>query len=155
MEATKVCAGLKPGQPIPKGMSTPWLRNRQKTPRRIARLQARIANIRANAWHHLTTMLGDRVDVIAIGDLNVVGMLKNHPLAQAIADRGFGELRRQWQYKAAQPGKTVIVVNRWYPSRKTCSSRGCKMPKMPLAVREWTCSECHTHHDRDLNAAMN
>lgn len=116
---------------------------------------ATLQRIRANALQQLTALLGDRFDVIAIEDLNVVLILKNHPLARAIADKGLGEFRRQWQYKAAQPGKTVIVVNRWYPSRKTCSSRGCKMPKMPLAVREWTCSECHTHHDRDLNAAMN
>jgi putative transposase len=102
MEAAKVRAGLKPDQPISKGMSIPWPCDRQKPPRRIARLQARIANIQANAWHNLTTMLGDRFDVIAIEDLNVVLILKNHPLARAIADKGLGEFRRQWQYKAAQ-----------------------------------------------------
>ena len=127
----------------------------RKTQRRIARLHARIANIRANALHQLTTYLVNRFDVIAIEDLNVAGMLKNHKLARAIADRGFGEFRRQLEYKAAQRGKTVVVVSRWYPSSKTCSSCGYKVPQMPLAVREWTCPECHTHHDRDINAAIN
>jgi len=68
---------------------------------------------------------------------------------------GFGEFRRQLEYKAAQRGKTVIVVNRWYPSSKICSQCGYKMPKMPLSVRTWTCPQCQTHHDRDINAAIN
>jgi putative transposase len=68
---------------------------------------------------------------------------------------GFSEFRRQLEYKAAQRGKTVIVVNRWYPSSKACSACGYTMRKMPLSVREWTCPACHTHHDRDVNAAIN
>jgi putative transposase len=155
MEAAKVCAGLKPGEPIPKGMHIPWSQNMVKTQRRIARLHARIAQIRANALHQLTTMLVTRFDVIAIEDLHVAGMLKHHKLARAIADMGFGEFRRQLEYKAAQRGKTVIVVNRWYPSSKLCSACGYKMEKMPLAVREWICPRCQTHHDRDVNAAIN
>ena len=155
MEAAKVRAGLQPGQPIPKGMHVPWSKNMRKTQQGIARLHARIANIRADALHQLTTDLVQRFDVIAIEDLNVAGMLKNHPLARAIADMGFGECRRQLAYKAAQRGKTVVIVSRWYPSSKTCSSCGYKMPKMPLAMREWRCPECHTPHDRDINAAIN
>ena len=68
---------------------------------------------------------------------------------------GFGEFRRQLEYKAAQRGKTVIVVNRWYPSSQTCSACGYKMPKMPLSGRDWTCPDCGTQHDRDVNAAIN
>jgi putative transposase len=136
-------------------MHIPWSQNMVKTQRRIARLHARIAQIRANALHQLTTMLVTRFDVIAIEDLHVAGMLKNHKLARAIADMGFGEFRRQLEYKAAQRGKTVIVVNRWYPSSKLCSACGNKMGKMPLSVREWTCPQCQTHHDRDINAAIN
>ncbi len=154
MEAATVRAGLSPGQPIPKGMPIPWSKNMQKTQRRVARLHARIANIRANALHQLTTDLVTRFDVIAIEDLNVVGMLKNHRLARAIADMGFGEFRRQLEYKAAQQGKTVIV-RRWYPSSKRCSACGYKMPKMPLSVRDWTCPACGMQHDRDVNAAIN
>ena len=100
-------------------------------------------------------MLVERFDVIAIEDLNVTGMLKNHKLARQIADMGFGEFRRQLAYKEAQRGKTVVVVDRWYPSSKTCSACGYKIPKLPLSVREWTCPACHTHHDRDINAAIN
>ena len=155
MEAAKVRAGLKPGQPIPKGLRIPWSTNMRKTQRRMARLHARIANIRADALHQLTTDLVQRFDVIAIEDLNVAGMLKNHPLARAMADMGFGEFRRQLAYKAAQRGKTVVIVSRWYPSSKICSRCGYTVPKMLLSVREWTCPVCHTHHDRDVNAAIN
>ena len=135
-------------------MHIPWSENMQKTQRRMARLHARIANIRADALHQLTTYLVDRFDVMAIEDLNVAGMLKNHKLARAIADMGFGEFRRQLEYKATQRGKTVVIVNRWYPSSKTCSSRGYNVAKMP-PVREWTCPACHTPHDRGINAAIN
>ena len=100
-------------------------------------------------------MIVTRFDVIDIEDLNVACMLKNHKLARAIADMGFGEFRRQLEYKAAQRGKTVIVVNRWYPSSQTCSTCGHKVPQLPLSVREWTCPGCGTHHDRDINAAIN
>ncbi len=155
MEVAKVRAGLKPGQPIPKEMLIPQSQNMVKTQRRIARLHAQIADIRADALHQLTTMLVERFDVIAIEDLNVAGMLKNHKLARQIADMGFGEFRRQLEYKAVRRGKTVLVVDRWYPSSKLCSACGYKMPKVPLAMRDWTCPQCQTHHDRDINAAMN
>ena len=125
-----------------------------KTPRRMARLHARMADIRAEALHPLTTMLGERFAVMAIEDLNVKGMIKNHHVARAIADMGLGEGRRPIEYQAAQRGKTVIAGDRWYPSSKTCSACGYHMPKMPLSVREWTCVECHTHHDRDMHAAI-
>ncbi len=108
MEAAKVRAGLQPGQPSPKGMRMPWSANMRKTPRRIAQ----IANIRANALRPLTTDLVERFDGIVIEDLNVAGMLKNHPLARAMADMGFGEFRRLLEYKAAQRGQTVVVVSR-------------------------------------------
>ena len=102
--------------------------------------------------HPLTTYLVNRFDVIAIEDLNVAGMLKNHKLARAVADMGFGEFRRQLEYKATQRGKTVVEV---YPSSKRCSVCGHKVPKMPLRVRAWTCPQCQTHHARDVNAAVN
>ncbi len=142
MEAAKVRAGLQPSQPLPTGMPIPLSQNMRKTPRRMARLHAQIRNIRADAWPHLTTDLVDRCDVIAIEDLNGAGMLKNHKLAQAIADMGLGEFRRQLEYKAAPRSKTVIVVIRWYPRSKTCSICADTMPKMPLSVREWTRPQC-------------
>lgn len=155
MEVAKARAGLKPGEPIPKGIHIPWSQNMVKTQRRLARLHARIANIRANALHQSTTMLVERFDVIAIEDLHVGGMLKNHKLARVIADMGFGEFRRQLEYKATQRGKTVVVVSRWYPSSQICSACGYRITQMPLSVREWTCPACGVHHDRDSNAAIN
>ncbi|WP_171822773.1 RNA-guided endonuclease InsQ/TnpB family protein [Sulfobacillus thermosulfidooxidans] len=155
MEVAKARAGLQPGQPIPKGMHIPWSKNMVKTQRRLARLHAQIVNIRADVLHKLTTDLVARFDVMAIEDLHVAGMLKNHKLARAIADMGFGEFRRQLEYKAAQRGKTVVVVSRWYPSSKICSACGYRMAQMPLSVREWTCPACGMHHDRDINAAIN
>ncbi len=116
-------------QPIPKGMHLAWSKHMVKTQRRIVRLHARIANIRADALHQLTTDLVERFDVIAIEDLNVAETRKNHRLARAIADMGFGEFRRQLQSKAAQRGKTVVVVNRWYPSSKICSGVDTKCRK--------------------------
>jgi len=145
---------LKSGQPIPNGMHMPWTKNLQKTPRRMARLHARMANLRANGLHPLTTMLVKRFDVLAIEDLNVAGMLKNHKLARAIADMGFGAFRRQLEYQAAQRGTTVVVVSRWYPSSNTWSAWGSNMPKMPRSVRAWPCPACHPRHDRDGNAAI-
>ncbi|MCY0882113.1 MAG: zinc ribbon domain-containing protein [Firmicutes bacterium] len=82
-------------------------------------------------------------------------MLKNHQSVCSIADRGLGEVRLQLEYKAAQRGKMVVVVNRWDPSSKMCASCGYKMPQIPLAVREWTCPACHTHHGCNINAAIN
>jgi putative transposase len=142
--------GAPGGEPIPNGMQIPWSETMRKTQRCVARLHARIANILANTLH-----LVERFDVIAIEDLNVGGMLKNHTLARAIADMGWAECRRQLEYKATQRGKTVIVVPRGYPSSKRCSACGTVQDEMPLAVRQWTCLDCGTHHDRDENAARN
>ena len=88
-------------------MHIPWSQNMRKTQRRIARLHDRIANIRADALHQLTTDLVQRFDVIAIEDLNVAGMVKNHKLARRMADMGFREFRRQPAYKAANAGKRL------------------------------------------------
>ena len=73
----------------------------------------------------------------------------------AIADVGMGEFRRQIEYKAAWNGRRVVVVDRWFPSSKTCSDCGSYQAKMPLSVRDWTCPDCGTRHDRDANAAKN
>ena len=91
---------------------------------------------------------------IALEGLNIKGMLKNHHLAGAIADVGMGEFRRQIEYKAAWTGRKVIVVDRFAPTSKTCSHCGSYQQKMPLSVREWTCPDCHSCHDRDVNAAQ-
>ncbi len=129
--------------------------NRKKAKTRLAKLHARIANIRSDALHKLTTNLTRRFHTIGIEDLNVRGMVKNRRLARSIADMGFFEFRRQLEYKAARRGGQVVVADRWYPSSKTCSGCGHKLEKLPLSVREWTCPYCGAVHDRDVNAAVN
>ena len=126
-------------------------RNRQRI--KVARLHARIAAMRQDFLHKTTTAIVQRADVIALEDLNIKGMLKNHHLAGAIADVGMGEFRRQMEYKAAWYGRKVIVVDRFAPTSKTCSHCGSYQQRMPLSVREWTCPDCGMRHDRDINAA--
>ncbi|GAB3377277.1 RNA-guided endonuclease InsQ/TnpB family protein [Azotobacter armeniacus] len=129
--------------------------NSKKARARLARLHARIANIRQDALHQLTTSLTRRFPVIGIEDLNVAGMLKNRGLARAIADMGFFEFRRQLDYKSEMRGGEVVVADRWFASSKTCSCCGHVRESLPLAVRTWTCPDCQTRHDRDGNAAIN
>ena len=140
--AAKSKAGLSPQQAIPKGVRLPVSENAKKARIRLSRLHARIANIRQDALHKLTSE-----------DLNVRGMLKNHHLPRAIADMSFFEFRRQLEYKTGRRGGMVVVVDRWFASSKICSVCGVKQDKMPLAVRQWTC--CGALHDRDVNAARN
>jgi putative transposase len=104
--------------------------------------------------HQLTTNLTRRFHTIGIEDLNVRGMVKNRPLARSIADMGFFEFRLQLEYKALMRGGQVVVVDRSYPSSKTCSGCGHTLETLPLAVREWTCPACGGVHEHDLNAAI-
>ena len=129
--------------------------NRKKAKVKLARLHARISNIRRDALHQLTSDLTRRFHTIGIEDLNVKGMVKNRRLSRAVSDMGFSEFRRQLNYKAAQRGGVVVVADRWYPSSKTCSACGHRLETLPLAVREWICPVCGVNHDRDVNAAIN
>ncbi|MCX7257789.1 MAG: RNA-guided endonuclease TnpB family protein [Polaromonas sp.] len=130
-------------------------KNRHKAKMKLARLHARIGNIRKDALHQLTTGLTRRFHTIGIEDLNVRGMVKNRHLSRAVSDMGFFEFRRQLEYKAAQRGGLVVVADRWFPSSKTCSFCGHKLGELPLSVRQWTCPACNTTHERDENAAVN
>ena len=130
-------------------------KNYLKAKNKLAREHAKVANIRKDYLHKLTTYLIQSYDIICIEDLNVKGMMKNRKLARAISDMGFYEFKRQLLYKAEMCGKEIVIADRWFPSSKTCSECGHKMDEMPLSVREWECPNCHTHHDRDVNAAIN
>ena len=129
--------------------------NRRKARAKLARLHARIANVRSNGFHQLSASITRRFHTIGIEDLHVKGMLGNRCLSRGIADMGFAELRRQLDYKAKRRGGQVIVIDRWYPSSKTCSCCGYNLEVLSLDVRHWTCPECAMHHDRDVNAAIN
>ena len=121
----------------------------------LARFHERIANRRADYLHKLTTQLASTYAVLGMEDLNVAGMLRNHHLALSLADASFGEIRRQLQYKSNWLGGRVVRIDRFYPSSQLCSSCGVKYPGLRLGDREWTCQNCGTHHDRDVNAARN
>src|SRR6516225_8881320 len=129
-------------------------RNRRKAVRRLATLHRRIAHQRANTLHQFTSRLAKTKSVVVIEDLNVAGMLKNHHLAQAIGDVGWGEFRRQLTYKAAWYGCGVLVASRWEPSSKTCSGCGWVDEDLTLADRMFCCEDCGQVLDRDLNAAI-
>ncbi len=130
-------------------------KNREKSRKKLAVLHARIANIRRDAVHKLTTHLCKNHAWVAIEDLHVKGMLKNHHVAQAISDASMGEIRRQLQYKAEEFGTRLAVIDRFYPSSKTCSSCGWINEGLDLSKRVFVCIECGYLTDRDYNAAKN
>ncbi|MCX5357871.1 transposase [Streptomyces sp. NBC_00124] len=129
--------------------------NRAKARRRVARVHARIADRRRDLLHQLTTRLVRENQTLVIEDLTVRTMVKNRQLARAIADAGWREFRCLLEYKAAWYGREVIAVDRFFPSSKLCSGCGSLREKLPLSVRTWTCGNCGTAHDRDVNAAKN
>lgn len=128
--------------------------NARKSHVKVARLHARISNIRQDTIHKMTTDLSKRAYRIRIEDLNVSGMLALHKLADAVSNNCFYEIRRQLIYKQAHYGTKVEIVDRWYPSSKTCCKCGNIQP-MPLSERIYQCGNCHQIEDRDLNAATN
>ena len=130
-------------------------KRRAKARAKVARLHARVANQRLDAMHKATTMIARTYSTVCIEDLNVAGMAKNHRLAKAVSDASFGEFRRQLEYKTARTGATLHVIDRWYPSSKTCSRCGRVKAKLSLAERVYRCDGCGLVMDRDLNAAVN
>lgn len=127
----------------------------QKSERRVAKAHAKVADQRRDWINKLTTKLVEEYDLIVCETLAVQNMQKNGCLARAISDVGWGEVVRQLEYKAEWYGKTLVKVDRWFPSTKRCSACGHIGESKPLDVREWTCKECGTVHDRDINAAEN
>lgn len=123
--------------------------------RRVARLHARVANQRADALHKLTSDIAATYADVSIEDLNVAGMVRNHHLARAIEDASFAEFRRQLGYKCERTGTRLHVIDRFYPSSKTCSACGSVKAKLSLGERTYVCEECGLVMDRDLNAAIN
>lgn len=129
-------------------------KNREKSKRRVARLHQHISNVRKDFLHKLTTRLTNENQVVVVEDLAVKNMQKNHKLARSISDQGWSEFRSMLEYKCKEKGRELVVVDRFFPSSKTCSACGKVVEKLPLTVRSWTCA-CGACHDRDHNAAKN
>ncbi len=129
--------------------------NRARAAAEVARAHRKIRNARRDFLHRATTRLVRGNDLIVIEDLNVAGLVRNRRLARAISDCGWGEFRRQLAYKCERYGRTLVVIDRWYPSSKTCSACGHLLAELSLSRRHWTCPACRARHDRDLNAAKN
>ncbi|WP_326553554.1 IS607 family element RNA-guided endonuclease TnpB [Micromonospora sp. NBC_01813] len=122
---------------------------------RLGRAHARVAHLRRDGLHKLTTRLAREHGTVVVEDLNVAGMLRNRRLSRHIADAGFAEIRRQLGYKTSWNGGRLVVADRWYPSSKTCSACGAVKTKLALSERIYTCTACGLVLDRDLNAARN
>lgn len=121
----------------------------------VAKFQESIADSRNDYLQKVTTDLVRRFDFIATEDLNVRGMVKNHCLARSISDASFGSFVRMLEYKCDWYGKTLVKIDRFFPSSKRCFDCGHIVESLPLSIREWTCPECGVIHDRDENAAVN
>lgn len=147
---------------LQRSASRMWLRNGKKLTSNWRKIQAkisalheRIANIRREHAHEMTTELVNEYGLIGVEDLNIKGMAKNRKLAKAISDAGMYQVRQQLGYKAESVGCKVVVVDRWFASSKTCSACGEKVSELPLSVRRWICPSCGGEHERDGNAAVN
>jgi putative transposase len=121
----------------------------------VAKLHRKIANIRGDTLHKLTTYLSKNHAIVVIEDLNVSGMLANHKLAASVADMGFYEFRRQLEYKCKVNGSSLIIADRFFASSKTCSNCGHIKQELSLSERVFVCEQCSCQIDRDLNAAIN
>ena len=132
-------------------------RNYQKQKLKVAKVYEKITSTRKDFLHKLSFNIIKNHDVIAIEDLNVKGMVKNRKLAKAISDSSWSTFTTMLTYKAEWYGKTLVKIDRWYPSSKTCSNCGHLLTKaeLPLSVRSWNCPSCLQENDRDLNASIN
>lgn len=130
-------------------------KNRNKAKKRLARRHARVYNIRQDFLHKMTSSICGKNQAIALEDLNVAGIVKNHCLALAIQDASFGTIRRMFEYKSVIYGCEVRIVDRFFPSSKTCSRCGSKRSNLKLSDRTFICPVCGLVLDRDLNAARN
>ena len=130
-------------------------KNYQKQKLKVARLYEKVKNQRNDFLNKLSTDIIKKHDIICIEDLNVKGMLVKSKLSKSISDVSWSEFVSKLEYKAKWYGKTIVKVDRFYPSTRLCSNCHHKSDKKPLYVREWTCTVCGAHHDRDINASKN
>src|SRR5205807_10244708 len=128
-------------------------KNRRKAQCKVARIHARIADRRRDYQHKLSTEIIRENQIVCVESLHVKNMVKNHTLAKAISDVGWSELVRQLEYKAEWYGRTLVKIDKFYPSSKRCFACGHILDSLPLDIRFWTCPQSGIEHDRDLNAA--
>ena len=129
--------------------------NRNKQRIKLAKVFESITNKKENYIHSVVNELLSQYDTVYMEDLNVQGMMKNHKLAKAIQEVGFFKFKTVLSIKALQNDKKVVLVDRFYPSSKTCSKCGYVHKGLKLQDRYWNCPVCNTNHDRDKNAALN
>jgi putative transposase len=129
--------------------------SRFKSQKIVAKVHERVSNSRQDFLQKLSTKLVNENQVVVVENLNTKGMVRNHNLAKAISDAGWGMFTNFLDYKLQRKGGLLVEIDRWFPSSQLCSNCSYQMAEMPLDVREWTCPDCGTHHDRDGNAAYN
>ncbi|WP_099301812.1 IS200/IS605 family element RNA-guided endonuclease TnpB [Bacillus sp. Marseille-P3800] len=137
------------------GVSLFEAKNYQKQKQKVARLHEKVMNQRADFLNKLSTDIIKNHDIICIEDLHTKGLLRNHKLAKSISDVSWSSFVEKLTYKAEWYGRDIIKVNRWFPSSQRCSDCGEMTGKKPLHIRKWSCPQCHSQHDRDLNASKN
>jgi putative transposase len=130
-------------------------KNRNKARLKVARIHKKISDRRRDYQHQLSARVIRENQVVCVESLHVKNMVKNHCLAKAISDVGWSEFIRQLEYKAQWYGRTIVKIDKWYPSSKRCFDCGHLLDSLPLDVRSWACPECGVVHDRDINAAQN
>jgi putative transposase len=129
--------------------------NRAKAKLKVARIHAKISDCRSDGLHKLSRRLINDNQVVCVESLKVKHMVRNPKLSKSISDAGWGEFVRLLGYKGEWAGRKIVSIDQWFPSSKRCSCCGYTLKTLPLQVRYWTCSECNTEHDRDVNAAIN
>ncbi|WP_069790008.1 RNA-guided endonuclease InsQ/TnpB family protein [Cyanobacterium sp. IPPAS B-1200] len=130
-------------------------KNREKARKLVAKVHERTSNARHDFLHKLSRKIVNNNQVVVVEKLNIKGMVRNHKLAKAISDVGWGTFVNFLDYKLKEKGGLLVEIERWFPSSKTCSHCLYQMSEMSLDIREWTCPSCGTHHDRDENASKN
>jgi putative transposase len=129
--------------------------SRQKQKIKLSLVHEKITNIRKDYLHKISTEIVKNHDIISVEDLSVKNMMKNHKLAQSLSDVSLGMFYTMLEYKSKWNDKSFVKIDRFFPSSKTCSNCGWIYQDLNLSIREWTCSSCNEHHDRDLNASKN
>ncbi len=130
-------------------------KSREKARLLVARVHERISNARQDFLHKLSRKIVNDNQVVVLENLNIKGMVRNHKLAKAISDVGWGMFTNFLDYKLQEKGGLLLEIDRFFPSSKTCSNCLYQMSDLPLDIREWTCPSCKNHHDRDENASKN